>query len=206
MITNHMKSFGTNQVLVFKLTGLKRKYLVPFFLKRKVLKWLNWLKEGIQAWMIKAWILKKAPWWRLEESITLCKKLEYLCFWCWLDGSRFTHTCTRYPLQVLYKNCFQNSYVLTLIADSWTEQSTTFMKGVVNKLVQSCRQGFTDNSVFLCFRAAVDNFFNLLKADMYCISQLSTCLLDSTAKNLVIAYWTVDSPIGLSTALVCYLG
>jgi len=79
----------TNQVLVFISLQGSRDWRYPILPRKKFLKVDS--KKGFKLGRSKAWILKKRSWWRLEESVTLCKILECLSFNVELMLKNHTH-------------------------------------------------------------------------------------------------------------------
>jgi len=176
MITNHMKLFGTNQVLVFiNLQGLRDWKLFNSFLKGRF--WRNQVdsKKRFKLGRSKVWILKKPSWWRLEESVTLYKILECK-FWCWIDVQE-SHTLAQVIYTKIITKKFQKPDVLFKLST------------VLSDCRQACRHvlfkelsiGISSNSRFFGFWLAVDNPWGLWIVDMSCISR------------------TFDMPIWLST-------
>ena len=122
MITEHMKLFGTNQVLVFISVQDSRDWKL-FHSSIEGSFWRNQVdsKKGFKLGRSKAWILKKPSWWNLEESVTLCKILECLSFAVELMLNNHTHlhklTYTKKLLQKGFKNLYFILRLLTVLLD-----------------------------------------------------------------------------------------
>ena len=152
----------------------------------------------------KVWILKKPFWWRLEESVTLCKILECSSFSDELMLKNHAHLHKLF-IQKLFQKHFKNPMFSVFIF--WQ-----LNRAVDRFLSENYWQGFTETWVSFGVGSLLIVQEDHRKLIHYVSIMLSTTLLDcrqacsAMAKILAVVHWIVDSRIGLSTTPVYHLG
>jgi len=199
-----MKLFDTNQVLVFiSLQGSRDWKLFHSSSEERF--WRNQVdsKKRFKLGWLKTWILKKPSWWRLEESVTLCKILECLSFDVELMLKNHTHLNKLICTKIISKR-FSETYVFHLNCrqSSWTIDSP-----IDRFFSENYRQVFPVSHDFLILTLYRQSK-RIVDSCTLCISRAIDSPIgpsmsrSATAKFLAVAHWIVDSPIGLSTVPV----